>query len=105
MAGAENLNDDSSVTRVSCTDCHTGKHPVGFTAIDIHEERIACQTCHIPAIAQDPNYPTSVSQDWTAAVLDENGLYTPQITLASRVTPVYRWWDGLPQSFSQDQCW
>ena len=102
MAGAENLNDDSSVTRVSCTDCHTGKHPVGFTAIDIHEERIACQTCHIPAIAQDLNYPTSVSQDWTAAVLDENGLYTPQITLASRVTPVYRWWDGLPQSFSQD---
>lgn len=84
---------------VSCTDCHAKDHPIGFLAIDLHQDRVACQTCHIPAIAQDLNYPTLVHKDWTQAVLEESGLYAPQMTLATNVMPTYRWWNGLVRNY------
>ncbi|MCJ7549173.1 MAG: tetrathionate reductase family octaheme c-type cytochrome, partial [Anaerolineae bacterium] len=85
---------------LDCTDCHDEQHATGFTAIDVHMERVACQTCHIPAIARDADYPTLVTKDWTKAVLQDNGLYAPAARLANNVTPIYRWWNGQVQSYS-----
>ncbi|MCU0519503.1 MAG: tetrathionate reductase family octaheme c-type cytochrome [Anaerolineae bacterium] len=82
---------------LDCTTCHDGDHPTGFTAIDRHLDRVACQTCHIPAVARDPAYPALVAQDWTQSLLQENGLYTPVSELESGVVPVYRWWNGDAQ--------
>jgi octaheme c-type cytochrome (tetrathionate reductase family) len=82
-----------------CLDCHDGQHPVGFTAIDRHEERVACQTCHIPSIARDPDLPTLISNDWMQPELQENGLYAPAAETASNVAPEYRWWNGQVENY------
>lgn len=84
---------------MGCADCHDGQHPIGFTAIDMHLDRVACRTCHIPAIARDADYPTLVDQDWTDSILKDSGLHAPAVTLANNVTPTYRWWNGQVQSY------
>lgn len=83
---------------MGCTDCRSGEHPTGFAAIDIHLDRVACQTCHIPRIARDSDYPTLVHKDWTDVSLQENGLYAPAMALANDIDPVYRWWNGQAES-------
>jgi hypothetical protein len=81
---------------VACVSCHTGSlHPGADAAVLAkHAERIACQTCHIPAIARDPKFPTVVHRDWMKPVLNEKtGLYGPTNRLANGVKPEYRWWN------------
>jgi hypothetical protein len=61
-----------------------------------HNERIACQTCHIPAIARDPKMPTVVERDWTKPVLNEKiGLYGPSNKMENNIKPEYRWWNRM----------
>ena len=99
FGGSSDLNGvDRHDQVMGCTDCHSGEHPTGFTAIDMHLERVACQTCHIPTIARDSDYPTLVHKDWTDVSLQENGLYAPAMTLANDIDPVYRWWNGQAES-------
>ncbi len=83
----------------SCTDCHDGRHPTGFTAIDMHLDRVACQTCHIPTIARDPDNPTLVATDCTQAAPDDSGLYQSVIRLDTDITPLYRWSNGQMASY------
>jgi hypothetical protein len=81
---------------VACTNCHEKDVHKGTSAamLEKHAARIACQTCHIPAIARDPKFPTLVRRDWTKPVLNEKtGLYGPTNQMASSVKPEYRWWN------------
>lgn len=80
---------------VDCTNCHTGAiHTGEYAAVNAHLDRVACQTCHIPAIARDPKYPTHLSRDWTKSKLLPTGLYGPTNVAQNNVTPVYLWWNG-----------
>ena len=87
--------------RVACDNCHTLTPHKGEQAdfLNRHVERIACQTCHIPAIARDPKMPTLVERDWTKPVLDaKSGLYGPADKTANNVRPEYLWWNGTMQA-------
>ena len=93
--------------KVACSNCHTEFPHKGSQAaiLNKHNERIACQTCHIPAIARDPKMPTVVERDWTKPVLNEyfqpflesieTGLYGPSNKMANNVKPEYRWWNRM----------
>jgi hypothetical protein len=81
---------------VACTSCHDGEIHRGAdgAVLSKHVSRIACQTCHIPAIARDPRFPTVVRRDWTKPVLNaKTGLYGPTNQTANDVRPEYRWWN------------
>lgn len=81
---------------VACTNCHTAAPHKGSqkALLNKHGNRIACQTCHIPAIARDPKQPTITERDWTKPVLIETtGLYGPTNKMANNVMPEYRWWN------------
>lgn len=79
---------------VACASCHESPHKGEKAALLAkHAERIACQSCHIPAIARDPAMPTIVARDWTKPVRNEKtGLYGPTNKTASNLRPEYRWW-------------
>ena len=84
--------------KVSCSNCHTDSPHKGTQAADLnrHQNRIACQTCHIPAIARDPMMPTVVERDWTKPVLNQSiGLYGPTNKMANHIQPEYRWWNRI----------
>lgn len=97
IAGAADLklHEQPNVV-VSCTNCHNPQnlHSGENAAIDGHLERVACQTCHIPAVARDPAYPTHVLRDWSQPKLLPNGLYGPTNQPVSNLTPTYLWWNG-----------
>jgi len=79
---------------VACANCH-GAEPHQMGMLNTHTARIACQTCHIPLIARDPNYPTQMTRDYTEAVYNEaKGLYGPTIGKENDVIPTYFWWDS-----------
>ena len=66
------LLEDDLVSRISCVSCHTEKpHKPGFKAND-HTDKVACQSCHIPAFAR--KRPTKMSWDWsTAGQMNDKG--------------------------------
>ncbi len=96
--------------RIGCVDCHTGVSAPhqGNPVLARHAQKIACQTCHIPAFAR--GQATKMTWDWsTAGQLDANGkpimkkdaeghvIYDGQkgsFTSAKDVIPTYRWWNG-----------
>ena len=85
---------------MACTSCHPGKDSsTGHNTADVnrHVARVACQTCHIPAIARDPAYPTHTVRDWTTATppLLPTGLYGPYNQRQNNVIPVYKWWNRM----------
>ena len=82
---------------VACANCHTDQpHESGAAALlNMHTVRVACQTCHIPAIARDPQWPTMLSRDYTQSVYNEtSGLYGPTHEMGSNLIPDYYWWNG-----------
>ncbi len=99
IAGGSDLKAQELIdVKVDCSNCHTDKPHKGAQAKDLnmHVKRIACQTCHIPAIARDPKFPTISARDWTKPVLNaETGLYGPTHTFASNMKPEYRWWNRV----------
>ena len=97
----------------TCVACH-GKapHPPGTAAVEklnSHTDKIACQTCHIPAFARG-NKATKMTWDWsTAGKLDEKGqrirtrgsdgnvIYDSKkgdFTFERYVIPEYVWFNG-----------
>lgn len=57
--------------RATCEHCHTST-PHNDKVIDLHNHKVACQTCHIPVYAKVN--PTVMYWDWSAAGrTDENG--------------------------------
>lgn len=104
-------NDGRNQT--TCVACHGNTpHPPGTDAVEklnSHTDKIACQTCHIPAYARG-NKATKMTWDWsTAGQLDENGkriqrrgsdgnvVYDSKkgdFTFESYVIPEYVWFNG-----------
>jgi len=64
--------------------------------LDQHSEYIACQTCHIPQLAHNPDMPSVTRRDFAVPVLDEeSGLYAPEDAHATGdLRPEYAWWNG-----------
>jgi octaheme c-type cytochrome (tetrathionate reductase family) len=93
---------------VSCTDCHDAK-PHAESLLNYHMARVACQTCHIPAIAKE--MPTKLSWDWSAAGEDIQdppkdiyGMPTyhknkGRFVWGKNVTPTYAWYNGKAGSY------
>lgn len=98
----------TDMSRASCESCH-GSAPHDKTKLNEHVDRVACQSCHIPAFARG-GIATKTWWDWsTAGRLDENNkpmtLYDENGHLsylstkgdfhyADNVTPDYRWFNG-----------
>lgn len=101
------LIEDDLVKRISCESCHTDKpHKAGHKAND-HTDKVACQTCHIPAYARV--LPVKMEWDWSQAgkmkegkpytVMGELGRSTYDSKKGSfvwenNVRPEYMWYNG-----------
>ncbi|GAB5478130.1 MAG: tetrathionate reductase family octaheme c-type cytochrome [Marinobacter nauticus] len=95
-------------SRASCESCH-GLAPHDKPKLNDHVDKLACQTCHIPAFARG-GVPTKTWWDWsTAGRLDENGQPKKQLDdhghpsylsekgdfrHGENVVPEYAWFDG-----------
>lgn len=86
------LLDNDEIKRISCVSCHSEKpHKNGHKAND-HTDKVACQTCHIPAFARKNS--TKMMWDWSrAGKRDENG---KPVVEARDGRPVY---DGMKGAF------
>lgn len=93
-----------------CERCHTSAPHAGTGAeLNQHTDRIACQTCHIPAFARG-DHGTKMAWDWsTAGMKDQNGknfviknadgepVYDTQkgnFIWERDVIPQYEWYNG-----------
>lgn len=105
IAGGSDLRvQELPEVRVACPNCHgadphkgdTDKKKEQAAILNRHADRLACQTCHIPAIARDAAQPTLVERDWSKPQLDpDSGLYGPANKLATNVKAEYFWWNRL----------
>ena len=65
MTDRRSLLDDDQINRLTCYSCHSEKpHKEGSKAND-HTDKVACQTCHIPAFARKNS--TKMYWDWSQA--------------------------------------
>ncbi len=96
--------DDNPTT---CESCH-GLAPMKNPKLNDHVDKVACQTCHIPAFARGDK-PTKMWWDWSKAgdktrgdhgvEKDENGwvIYDykkGEFVWQKNVTPTYLWFNG-----------
>jgi octaheme c-type cytochrome (tetrathionate reductase family) len=83
--------------QVACTDCHASS-PHADERLNTHIQSVACQTCHVPAVALDE--PTKVSWDWSTAGQDlPEDHYTylkikGSFVYEKNVMPQYLWYNG-----------
>ncbi|MBT8429880.1 MAG: tetrathionate reductase family octaheme c-type cytochrome, partial [Gammaproteobacteria bacterium] len=106
-------------SRATCESCHgLAPHPESANAkLNDHVDRIACQTCHIPALARGGR-PTQIYWDWsTAGRLDDKGkaivekdekgriVYSSQRgggQWAENLVPEYVWFNGRIEYTTMD---
>ncbi len=100
IAGNALHSQDEGTT--DCTDCHTGNFHGGI--LDTHTQRIACQTCHIPAFSR--SLPTKMEWYWGDAGQDISPIPTDEYGKATYnkmkgtfvwqkdVKPELRWFNG-----------
>lgn len=94
---ADNYTIDPA-EQVSCEQCHTDQQHED-ERINTHLAAVACQTCHIPALAiQDP---TKVYWDWSKAGqegrVDDHFTYLKikgEFTYEKNYAPAYIWFNG-----------
>ena len=83
--------------QVACTDCHNAVQHQD-ERINSHVDSVACQTCHIPAIALED--PTKVTWDWSTAGQDRPEDHFTYLkikgtfTYEKDYTPQYVWFNG-----------
>jgi octaheme c-type cytochrome (tetrathionate reductase family) len=83
--------------QVACTDCHNAVQHQD-ERINTHVTSVACQTCHIPAIALED--PTKVTWDWSTAGQDRPEDHFTYLkikgtfTYEKDYTPTYVWFNG-----------
>jgi len=93
---ADNLTIDPQ-EQVACADCHQGEFHED-ERINTHLESVACQTCHVPAIAVKD--PTKMTWDWSTAGQDRpDDHYTylkikGSFSYEENVRPAYLWFNG-----------
>lgn len=101
----------TDMSRASCESCH-GFSPHEEKKINEHVDRVACQSCHIPAFARG-GVATKTWWDWsTAGRLDETGQPIKELDdnghpsyfstkgdfrHGENVVPEYRWFNGVVQ--------
>jgi hypothetical protein len=92
--------------RTTCRSCH-GDHPMRNDMLNEHTDRLACQTCHIPAYARG-GIATKMWWDWSTAgqkvdskpiVKNAKGEVVHHIKKGDfkwgeNVVPEYRWFNG-----------
>ncbi len=80
----------------TCEQCHEQRHTkpvIGWIIKTFHEEKIACQTCHIPRIAK--KYKTDVVRMWNVTEWNDiNHKWFAKLVMAGNITPTYAWWNG-----------
>ncbi len=91
------MANDLPAVDIACTDCHEAPiHGVDETsrALDAHQERLACQTCHIPSLHPD----NMTRRDFAETVFDEHEgihLYNDELKLTGPGEGIaYVWWNG-----------
>lgn len=83
--------------QVDCTDCHL-EQPHPDERLNAHTQSVACQTCHIPAIAITD--PTKIYWDWSTAGQDRDEDHFTYLKIkgdfifARDFTPTYIWFNG-----------
>lgn len=83
--------------QVACTDCHNAVQHQD-ERINAHVDSVACQTCHIPAIALED--PTKVTWDWSTAGQDLPEDHFTYLKIKGNFTyekdyqPTYTWFNG-----------
>jgi octaheme c-type cytochrome (tetrathionate reductase family) len=94
---ADNYTVDPA-EQVACTDCHSATWH-NDERINAHVDSVACQTCHVPAMALDD--PTKVTWDWSTAglKLQEDDHYNylnikGSFVYEKNVRPTYLWFNG-----------
>ncbi len=101
--------------RITCEQCHTSA-PHQDLVIDRHNEKVACQTCHIPVYAKANA--TKLWWDWSSAgELDDMGLPISEndadgnhnylsikgnFVWDDHVKPEYYWFNGTADHYLQD---
>lgn len=96
--GADLRAQELTETQVGCPNCHTEKPHKGKESAQLnrHCYRIACQSCHIPAIARNTNESVMTEIDWSAPKRNvTSGLFEPTIRRATRLKPEYAWWNRM----------
>lgn len=97
--------------RVACTDCHDDAPHIGSfkDELDAHADSVACQTCHIPKVAQE--VPTKMNWDWSTAGQDIDPLPVDEYGKATYnklkgdfvwgmdVVPTYTWYNGKVERY------
>lgn|SRR5574341_492606 len=110
--GADIKAQEVPEVEVTCSNCHTDGHPsteavegtdlVVGEVLDTHSEYVACQTCHIPLIAPNPELPTLTYRDYSQPRLNEKtGLYGATNTMQGSLIPEYYWWNGQMERVPQ----
>lgn len=103
----KSLIEDDLASKITCVSCHSARpHEENEKAND-HTDKVACQSCHIPAFARVN--PTKMSWDWSTAGRKKNGKpYTKKDDLGKpaymtkkgdmkwvkNVKPEYFWYNG-----------
>ncbi|RME05373.1 MAG: tetrathionate reductase family octaheme c-type cytochrome [Anaerolineae bacterium] len=83
--------------QVQCTDCHVAP-PHEDERLNAHLASVACQTCHIPAMAR--KNPTKTFWDWSQAGEDRGDDHYTYLKIKGEfiyerdVTPAYLWFNG-----------
>jgi octaheme c-type cytochrome (tetrathionate reductase family) len=112
IGGAHIRGKEDKSSPATCQSCHgQSPHKDGGMAAKLnhHTDKVACQTCHIPAIARG-GVATKMTWDWSTAgklspegkpiiKKDEKGrvIYDSKkgdFTLGENVTPEYAWFNG-----------
>lgn len=93
---ADNYTIDPN-EQVSCTQCHA-ENLHSDERLNMHAKTVACQTCHIPAMALKD--PTKVSWDWSTSgkdIGDDHFTYLKikgSFVYEKNVQPTYMWFNG-----------
>jgi octaheme c-type cytochrome (tetrathionate reductase family) len=83
--------------QVACTDCHA-QAPHAEQRLNFHTASVACQTCHIPAMALED--PTKTFWDWSTAGQDRPDDHFTYLKIKGsfiyqrNFMPTYLWFDG-----------
>lgn len=91
-------SEASHPARFGCDKCHSG-NPHKDAVLNKHLDRLACQTCHVPAFAR--KYPTKMDWDWSKAGdqarQDSTHEYLKikgEFRYDGEVRPEYAWYNG-----------
>lgn len=100
---AMSVGVDMRENQIACTDCHDAASTHSDERLVSHLDTIACQTCHIPAMAV--REATKMSWDWSTAGQDlpedphEYLKIKGSFVYESNVIPEYTWYNGTVERY------